>query len=220
MDEVSVDGMIADLEAYRLSAFPDMPWRVIVFDTQADHMPSGDEDKSRDFIVVKRSIQRIAHETGAAVGLVHHTGWDDSRERGSSRQRQALDVVMQVKALKITNVKQKAGPRFEPITFETQTSGESIIVQKRNPMQTVSDNLDADLERGRDVMTYLADHPGASGNEIQRELALGRSGTWPNLRDLLEALGYLEATRDSSGKVTRIRPTGLGIDYYGIEIGP
>ena len=44
------------------------------------------------------------------VGVVHHTGWDDLRERGSSRQRQALDVVMQIKDQRITNVKQKFGP--------------------------------------------------------------------------------------------------------------
>lgn len=62
--------------------------------------------------IITRSIQRIAHATGAVVGLVHHTGRDDSRERGSSRQRQALDVVMQVKNQRISNMKQKAGPLF------------------------------------------------------------------------------------------------------------
>jgi hypothetical protein len=67
--------------------------------------------------LIKRALQRIAHATGAAVGVVHHTGWDDSRERGSSRQRQALDVVMQIKDHRITNIKQKYGQKFEPIMF-------------------------------------------------------------------------------------------------------
>ena len=70
--------------------------------------------------MIKKALQRIAHATGAAVGVVHHTGWDDSRERGSSRQRQALDVVMQVKDQRITNVKQKYGPKFEPIMFTVE----------------------------------------------------------------------------------------------------
>ena len=81
-----------------LTSDPTKEWKLIIFDTQADHMPSGDEDRSKDFTVIKKAVQRIAQATGAAVGLIHHTGWYDSRERGSSRQRQALDVVMQTES--------------------------------------------------------------------------------------------------------------------------
>ena len=70
--------------------------------------------------MIKKAVQRIAQATGAAVDLIHHTGWKDSRERGSSRQRQALDVVMQIKDLRITNIKQNYGPRFEPIIFTVE----------------------------------------------------------------------------------------------------
>ena len=83
-------------------------------------MPSGDEDRSKDFTVIKKAVQRIAQATGAAVGLIHHTGWNDSRERGSSRRRQALDVVMQINDQRITNIKQKYGPKFEPIMFTVE----------------------------------------------------------------------------------------------------
>ena len=78
-------------------------------------MPNGNEDQASDFTIIKKAVRRIAQATGAAVGLIHHTGWDDSRERGSSGQQQALDVVMQVKDQRITNIKQKYGPEFEPI---------------------------------------------------------------------------------------------------------
>jgi Bifunctional DNA primase/polymerase, N-terminal/AAA domain len=219
MDSGAVEVIIEDLEAYRLAHFPDQPWRLIVFDTQADHMPSGDEDKSRDFTVMKRSIQRIAHATGAAVGLVHHTGWDDSRERGSSRQRQALDVVMQVKNQRVTNIKQKAGPVFDPIAFEIEAFGDSIVVQHITPVQAASETMDADLEMGRDVLTYLVDHPGASGNSVQRDLNLGRSGTWPRIRDLLDELGLLEVARDANGKAGRIKASERGLAFYGIASG-
>ncbi len=211
-----VDSIIEDLETYRAETFPDKTWRLIVFDTQADHMPSGDEDRSKDFTVMKRSIQRIAHETGAAVGLVHHTGWDDSRERGSSRQRQALDVVMQVKNQRITNIKQKGAALFDPIDFATEGFGDSIIVQRVSPMVAVSDNLDADVEQGRRVLTFLHDHPGASQNAIQSELKLGRSGTWPRIRDLLDKLGYIEVTKTGDGKVREVRPSVRGLAFYGI----
>jgi hypothetical protein len=104
-----MDGEQVDQIIEELTSDPKKEWKLIIFDTQADHMPSGDEDKSKDFTVIKKAVQRIAQATGAAVGLIHHTGWDDSRERGSSRQRQALDVVMQIKDQRITNVKQKYG---------------------------------------------------------------------------------------------------------------
>ncbi len=211
-----VDAIIEDLEAYRAATFPDESWRLIVFDTQADHMPSGDEDRSKDFTVMKRSIQRIAHETGAAVGLVHHTGWDDSRERGSSRQRQALDVVMQVKSQRITNIKQKGAALFDPIDFATEGFGDSIVVQRVSPIVAASDNFDADVEQGRRVLTYLNDNPGASQNMIQSELKLGRSGTWPRLRDLLDKLGYIEVTKTGDGRVREVRPSVRGLAFYGI----
>jgi hypothetical protein len=114
MDPQEVDQIIEDL-----LEFAD-DWKLIIFDTQADHMPNGDEDKAKDFTVIKKALQRIAHATGASVGVVHHTGWDDSTERGSSRQRQALDVVMQIKDQRITNIKQKCGPKFEPIMFTVE----------------------------------------------------------------------------------------------------
>ena len=114
MDQQQVDQIIEEL-----LEFAD-DWKLIIFDTQADHMPNGDEDKAKDFTVIKKALQRIAHATGAAVGVVHHTGWDDSRERGSSRQRQALDVVMQIKDQRITNIKQKFGQKFEPIMFTVE----------------------------------------------------------------------------------------------------
>ncbi|KAB1864570.1 bifunctional DNA primase/polymerase [Microbacterium algeriense] len=211
-----VDAIIEDLEAYRADRFPGKGWRLIVFDTQADHMPSGDEDRSKDFTVLKRAIQRIAHETGAAVGLVHHTGWDDSRERGSSRQRQALDVVMQVKSQRITNVKQKGAALFDPIDFATEGFGDSIVVQRVSPIVAASDTLDADIEQGRRVLTYLHDHPGASQNAVQSDLKLGRTGTWPRLRDLLDKLGYLDVTKTGDGRVREVRPSVRGLAFYGI----
>ncbi|HEX4443254.1 MAG TPA: bifunctional DNA primase/polymerase [Galbitalea sp.] len=219
MDAGGVEAIIEDLEAYRLANFGDQAWRLIVFDTQADHMPSGDEDKSRDFTVMKRSIQRIAHATGAAVGLVHHTGWDDSRERGSSRQRQALDVVMQVKNQRITNIKQKAGPLFDPIAFDVEVFGDSVIVRGITPIEAASETMEADIETGRDVLTYLVDHPGASGNNVQRDLNLGRSGTWPRVRDLLEELDLLKVKRDVNGKVRGIEASERGLAFYGIAPG-
>jgi len=219
MDEVSVDAILTDLEAYRLVNFPSERWRMIVFDTQADHMPNGDEDKSHDFTVVKRAVQRIAHATGAAVGLVHHTGHNKSRERGSSRQRQALDVVMQIDANHIKNVKQKGAAKFDPIPFTVEPFGDSVAVRAINPVSIAAEGFQAEVESGRAVLAYLAVNPNASQNQLKADLQIG-DGTWPGIRDLLESLGYLEVKRDAKGTARSIRATHIGFAWYGIDPEP
>lgn len=219
MNESVVDAIMDDLEAYRLARFPDESWRMIVFDTQADHMPMGDEDKAHDFTVIKQAIQRIALATGAAVGLVHHTGHNKLRERGSSRQRQALDVVMRVHANQITNEKQKGAPKFEPIPFTVEPVADSIVIRGVSPVSAAVAGFEAEVESGRAVLAYLAANPRASQNSIKSDLSIGAS-TWPELRDLLEGLGYLEVTRDSNGTARSVRVTAVGLASYGIDPDP
>jgi len=210
-DDVSM--IVTDLEAYRADRFGDQTWKFIVFDTQADHMASGDEDKSKDFTVVKAAIQRIGHETGAAVGLVHHTGWDKSRERGSSRQRQALDVVMQIDSKTITNIKQKFGPEFAPIRFETVGSAESLYVRQATPeddMAALAGAAQANVEHSRRALVLLRDRPGLSGNNMATDLGIGKA-TWIMVRDSLEASGFVQCSRDAKYNVKSTEITELGL---------
>jgi hypothetical protein len=106
-----------------------LPWRMIIFDTQADHLPNGDERDEATFSRLKPVLLHISRQTGACVGLVHHTGWKDERERGSSRQRQMMDVVMEVRDLTLTSIKVKAGPKFDPIAFKTERVADSLVVR-------------------------------------------------------------------------------------------
>ena len=68
----------------------DSPPVLTTFDTQAAHMPGTDE-REKDFGVAIANLRAIAQATGGAVQTVHHTGWDESRVRGSSMQRAAWD---------------------------------------------------------------------------------------------------------------------------------
>ena len=210
MSAGDINAIIDDLEEYRADHFPETPWRLIVFDTQADHMPNGDEDRAKDFTIVKRSIQRIAHETGAAVGLVHHTGWDKSRERGSSRQRQALDVVIQVDSMKITNVKQKFAAKFDQITFRTVSSGHSIFVERVEPVAAEASRTFGEQNgTGRSMVLALVAEPGLSTNKLKEKLGIGQDA-FVNARDMIEQLGYVELQKNSKGHVVGIEVTDEG----------
>ena len=213
MDQQQVDQIIEEL-----LKFAD-DWKLIIFDTQADHMPNGDEDKAKDFTVIKKALQRIAHATGAAVGVVHHTGWDDSRERGSSRQRQALDVVMQIKDQRITNIKQKFGPKFEPIMFTVEPVTEASSVYVR--LSTEAEQLRLAFESVNTVssevnavkaLAIMVANPGISGNKIVAQLRIQKS-SWPDLRLFLEMQHYIECEHNDHGHVVRMSVTEHGADW-------
>ena len=66
---------------------------LVILDTMA-RCNSGDENSVQDVMAIVRNCDRIRHETGATVLLVHHTGVNESRERGSSALRAACDGML------------------------------------------------------------------------------------------------------------------------------
>lgn len=73
------------------------PVALVVFDTLARMMGSGDEDRARDINVIVNSAERIQRETGAHVMIVHHSGKDRDRGmRGSNALLGAVDTAIEV----------------------------------------------------------------------------------------------------------------------------
>lgn len=190
LDEEDTADLIADM--LRFAQESGEEWRLVVFDTQADHLPGVNSDDETVMSDMKRAMKRIAEETGAAVLTVHHTGHDTSRERGHSRQRQMFDVSIRVHSHVITNVKQKAGPRFESINFRTVTppTGHGIFVEK------VPDNAG-------DQLGHRAQHKypdvKATRAEVLAKLR-GRPGEWLHISQIAEMFGG-----DSQAKEQSIR---------------
>ncbi|MFZ1118144.1 MAG: hypothetical protein WAN44_20205 [Propionibacteriaceae bacterium] len=169
--------------------------------------------------MIKKAVQRIAQATGAAVGLIHHTGWKDSRERGSSRQRQALDVVMQIKDLRITNIKQNYGPRFEPIIFtvEEAPGTGSIFVRLSTEAEQLRlafeslNTVSSEINAVKALAIMLGD-PGTSGNNIVKQLHIQKS-SWAELRAFLEMQHYIVCERNDNGHVVRMSVTEHGAEW-------
>ena len=165
LDEQDVATIIEDLILHRDALRHDrddydLNWQLVVFDTQADHMTSGDEDKAAVFSQAKRSLQKIMQATGAATGTVHHTGHDESRARGSSRQRQSLDVVLQIRSETVINVKQKFGPLFSNIKFALDQRLGSLVVRLPTQDELLQSGLNkaaAELADVRKLLAYLND---------------------------------------------------------------
>jgi hypothetical protein len=150
---------------------------------------------------------------------VHHTGWDDSRERGSSRQRQALDVVMQIKDQHITKIKQKFGPKFEPIMFtveEVPRTG-SIFVRlstEREQLRLAFESINAvnsEINVVKALAIMLA-NPRISGNKIVTQLHIQKA-SWGQLRAFLEMQHYIACERNDIGHVVRMSVTDRGAEW-------
>jgi hypothetical protein len=55
-----------------------------------------DEDKSKDITRVYKGIWRVVDALDASFGVLHHSGWDEKRERGSSAIRDNSDIVVKI----------------------------------------------------------------------------------------------------------------------------
>ena len=84
MDEVKVRAFI--------SAVAPLAPRAVFFDPLAQCFMGGDESSAKDMCLVNHHLNWICEALNAGIIVIHHTGWDQSRERGSSALRGANRV--------------------------------------------------------------------------------------------------------------------------------
>jgi hypothetical protein len=117
--------------------------RLVVVDTLARSMDGGDENVVKDMNAVIKNVDHLRHATGAAVQLIHHTGHDKSRERGSSALKGAADVFIKLRgnvAGSVTMVcdKIKMAAPFDDITIRFESIGQSLAVVSRGVTPTLA----------------------------------------------------------------------------------
>ena len=83
--------------AHELAAMHVTP-ALIVIDTLAANSPPGfDENSTQDMTGMMRAAGELQQELDTAILLVHHTGLDQTRERGNYAFRAACDVSLQLR---------------------------------------------------------------------------------------------------------------------------
>lgn len=93
-----------------ITAIIDLGVDLVIFDTLSRSMAGADENAPSDMTRMVGIFDRIRHETGVHVLVVHHTGKDEERGgRGHSSLRAAVDVEVQV-------TRDRAGTRYCHIT--------------------------------------------------------------------------------------------------------
>jgi hypothetical protein len=153
------------------------PCDLVIFDTLHRVTPGIDENSAQEMGRVIQAVDYVRETAGAATLLVHHSGWNDERERGSSALRGAADLMLHMRpskaddtVLELRNTKMKEAEQWQPryrkivdvlLTDNALDTG-GVIVEAKAPAEHAS------LEMEQDVMSCLLDTPGLSTRALQR----------------------------------------------------
>lgn len=132
LEKASSDKFLNTAEA--LAADIDNPLRLVIVDTWARGMLGGDENSQKDAGIAIEACEHIRRITGASVLIVHHTGVDGTRERGSTALRGAADTSIMVqrdettKVVTVTLRKMKDGESGTQSLYSLQKWGHSVVL--------------------------------------------------------------------------------------------
>ncbi len=178
-DTESVDAFLAEIR-------PIGPMAIFV-DPLACCMVGLEESGTGDMAIAVEALNRIRRETGAAVHVIHHTGWNDQHERGSSVLRAACRIVMKLSTddtglMTLTCEKSNAGKPFDARYFRLVASGQSAVpipTSKLSGRDTtlsakhidVLEALDMAHFRSSASFTQILDHTGIQKSTLNRTIA-------------------------------------------------
>jgi hypothetical protein len=112
----------------------DKDLRAFIIDTWARSITGGDENSAKDAGIAINVCETVRAKTGASPIIVHHTGADGQRERGSTALRGATDTTILMEydtSTQLTTVsckKMKDGEPFKPIKYELKPFGHSVVM--------------------------------------------------------------------------------------------
>ncbi len=123
-----VAALIADAQAIRAS--------LVVIDTLARSMSGMDENSSQDMGKVIAGLGYLKSQTGCGVLIIHHSGVEGSRPRGSTALFGAADTLMRVdgdgKTLTLYCEGMKDSAPFRTGWYELTQAEHSLALAKRN----------------------------------------------------------------------------------------
>jgi hypothetical protein len=149
------------------------PAMLIVADALGDMMGMLDEDKAQHINQVYNQLRRVEKATGCVFLILHHQGWDNKRERGSSAIRGKSDIVVQILKLdpdegwiKLKHLKRRGGAKLKEFAYEVKMHKVEMCLQPV-PIVTgtlasplVTEDLAADEGHARDLVRIVVAQPG------------------------------------------------------------
>lgn len=166
------------------------PLRLIVIDTLNQTAAGADENSAKDMGRYIASMKLLRNATGAAVVVVHHSGKDLSKGmRGSTALLGAMDTTVEVerasdgRSIKVTVKKQKDAEREQPMRFNMEKVGDSLVLRP-----TVMVDVQGEFGGAMDPILELA-----------RQEANERGGSIP-LKELAEIICERDGGADATAR--------------------
>lgn len=206
------DAVDSFLAALRLQLF--RPSLVVIDTYAANRSPGLDENSAQHSEFWLAGVRRVRDELGASVLILHHTGWDGDRVRGSSAIQGAADVVLLVERsggltarLKWAKARDFSEPA--PMTLDMVESAESRVA-------VLSTRANALTRAQSDMLRALAESSTAlRAGEWRSRSGVGKSQFHKLEKEMLNA--ELVARNDAG----KFYPTDKGrAALYAGPIGP
>jgi KaiC/GvpD/RAD55 family RecA-like ATPase len=159
MDAAQIDDLIATLQAHQI--------KLVVVDTLSQ-CSGGAEENGSDMTRLAGACNRIAHATGAAVVVIHHTTKDGKHYRGHSSLKDNTygffdvakeDDVISLAKVRVKNTGAIPERHFRLVTIDLQrvdTYGEPITSAVALPAHKVKTTSDDLTPSRREVLSQIA----------------------------------------------------------------
>jgi DNA-binding MarR family transcriptional regulator len=203
----------ASVEAFLTEIHPIGPAAIFI-DPLASCMVGLEESSTGDMTLAVEALNRIRRETGAAMHIVHHTGWNDEHERGSSVLRAACRIVMKLSLddsglMTLSCAKANNGKPFEARYFRLVESGPSAVPVPTNKLSTRDAPLSEKQFAIMETLDLMHLRDGATFSQIQEHTTFAKSTVNKAIARLLE-LGSIDTVQAGRAKYFRLTPTGNG----------
>jgi replicative DNA helicase len=212
---------------------------LIVIDPLASCMVGGSDSDTGDMQAAVSELNRIVRRTGAAIKVIHHAGWNEAHERGSTILRGACRVVARVSnndGLITLSCEKANSVAFETRHFRLvgKILEDGRLSAVLLPAQKVDMRGTKLTQRQREVLEALAlalFKDGASFTDLQRHLSIANSTLNSSISRLMErglvkkkgrlllitASGLAETRSDQTGDETASQrneqKTELGLNW-------
>ena len=164
---------------------------VIILDTLAKITVGLEENSASDmgqFISDLYKLRDALSEgEGGTVLVVHHTGYDTSRARGSSAIQAGVDNAISIDAkdphdfMAIKCAKRKDGAPFQDMTTRLVECGYSAVVEAaEGPLESARKHGD----RAMEIRDYLTSNPGAATRSVAEALGMTKTTAGRVLKDM------------------------------------
>lgn len=197
--------------------------QMITIDTLSQASVGADENSSNDMGVVMANAQRLAHETGAAVAVLHHNTKDNANYRGSSVIKNNtygfLEVskendVIRLECNRIKNTK-SFEPRFfrliDVATTTLDTEGQPVstaVIVPAERVLRIGDELTQSEHKMLELVLAATDAMGGiTTTELATELQMKGKSFYSPLKRLRD-LRFIEKAGDKRTDPLTITPAG------------